>query len=420
MLIKFYDINDVADTEWLRLNYHKRINHIQISSTNGVFLVEYRFFGGLDWKVSALGFGTMRLPIIDKDQAKVNEAETIKLIRYAVDHGVNYVDTAYTYHDGLSEVAVGKALKGKYRKRAKIATKMPVFLVNSKQDLDNILNQQMNRLDTNFIDFYLFHSLNKMLWNKVKELDMLKWAEHQIAKGRVGYLGFSFHDEYEVFKEIIDDYDDWTLSQIQYNYLDEKYQAGKRGLKYAASKGLAVSVMEPLAGGLLAVKPPSEIQAQWNQVDEKRPASEWALSWVWNHPEVSVALSGMNTMQQVMENLESASRSDPNSLTPKELELISKARELYLKHGYIGCTGCRYCSHCPQDVNIPAVLAFLNEYSTKRRFPEEQPKIKEQYAQTIPAGKRASRCLQCGQCEAICPQHLPVRRLLTEAAASLE
>jgi predicted aldo/keto reductase-like oxidoreductase len=382
--------------------------------------VQYRSFGSLDWKVSALGFGTMRLPIIGKDQTKVNLPKTIKLLRYAIDHGVNYIDTAYTYHDGLSELAIGKALTGKYRKKAKIATKMPTFQVKTKEDLNRIFSQQLKRLNTDFIDFYLFHSLNKTLWKKVQDLDMLNWAEQKIAKGKIGYLGFSFHDEFEVFKEIVDGYDNWTLSQIQYNYLDENYQAGKLGLKYAASKGLAVCVMEPLAGGLLAVNPPEEIQAQWNQADEKRSASEWGLSWVWNHPEVSVALSGMNALEQVKENLQSASHSGPNILTAKELELISKARQLYLEYGYIGCTGCRYCNHCTQGVDIPAVLAFLNEFSTKRRFPDMQQQIKQKYATTIPSGQRASKCRQCGRCEAICPQHLPIRRLLAEAATSFE
>jgi predicted aldo/keto reductase-like oxidoreductase len=382
--------------------------------------VEYRSFGKLDWKVSALGFGTMRLPIIGDDQAKVNEAETIKIIRYAIDRGVNYVDSAFTYHGGISEVTVGKALAGKYREKAKIATKMPVFSVNAKEDLDRILSLQLKRLNTDFIDFYLFHSLNKTLWNKVLELNMIAWAEKQVAKGRLGYLGFSFHDELEVFKEIVDSYDKWTLSQIQYNYLDEKYQAGKAGLKYAASKGLAVVVMEPLSGGMLAVNPPAEIQKEWKKAGIRRSAADWALQWVWNQPEVSVALSGMNAMQQVIENVESANKSGPNSLNPKEINLLSKARELYHKRGYIGCTKCRYCSHCPQSIDIPVTLAFLNQYSTMRKDPATQSKIKKEYTNAVPSARRASNCLHCGQCEAICPQHLPVRKLLSEATASLE
>jgi len=363
----------------------------------------------------------MRLPIIGKDQSKVNVPETVRLLRYAVDQGVNYVDTAYTYHDGLSEIAIGKALSGRYKNRAKIATKMPVFYVNSKDDLDKIFSEQLRRLNRDYIDFYMFHSLTKALWKKVLDFDMLKWAEQKIAEGKIGYLGFSFHDEFDVFKEIIDGYSNWTLSQIQYNYLDENYQAGKRGLQYAASKGLAVSIMEPLAAGLLAVNPPSEIQEQcWNKAERKRSASEWAFSWVWNQPEVSVALSGMNTKEQVEENLQSASRSAPNMLTSKELRLISRAKELFHEVGYIGCTGCRYCGHCRQNVDIPSILSLLNEYSSKRRSPETQQSIRQKYAQTIPANQRASRCRQCGRCEAVCPQHLPIRRLLSEASASLE
>jgi predicted aldo/keto reductase-like oxidoreductase len=362
----------------------------------------------------------MRLPIIGEDQAKVNESKTIKLIRYAIDQGVNYVDSAFTYHDGNSEVTVGKALAGKYRKQAKIATKMPVFSVKSKEDLDKILNLQLKRLNTNHIDFYLFHSLNKTLWNKVLELNMIEWAEKQVAKGRLGYLGFSFHDELEVFKEIVDSYDKWTLSQIQYNYLDEKYQAGKAGLKYAASKGLAVVVMEPLSGGMLAVNPPAEIQKEWKKADIRRSAADWALQWVWNQPEVSVALSGMNAMQQVIENVESANKSGSNTLNSTEIKLLSNARELYLKCGYIGCTKCRYCSHCPQSIDIPVTLAFLNQYSTMRKGPATQSTIKKEYAKAVPSARRASNCIHCGQCEAICPQHLPVRKLLSEATACLE
>jgi predicted aldo/keto reductase-like oxidoreductase len=246
---------------------------------------------------------------------------------------------------------------------------------------------------------------------------MLAWAERQAAKGRIGYLGFSFHDELDVFKEIVDSYDGWTFCQIQYNYLDEYYQAGKDGLKYAASKRLGVVIMEPLAGGLLAVNPPADIQREWQKAKVKRSASDWGLQWVWNQPEVSVALSGMNSLQQVEENLQSANHSGPNTLTQQEIDMLSKSRELFLQFGYIGCTKCHYCIHCPQSIDIPLTLAFLNEYSRRRREPEEQDRIKREYVQAVPDEQRASNCLHCGQCEAICPQHLPVRKLLSEAAA---
>ncbi len=382
--------------------------------------MQYRPFGKLHWKVSALGFGTMRLPINGQNQADINQPEAIKLIRYAIDQGVNYIDSAYVYHEGNSEVVVGKALQGKYREKVKIATKMPVFSVQNKQDLDRIFETQLKRLKTDCIDFYLLHALMKPSWDKVKELNIIDWAEHQIAEGKIGYLGFSFHDEYEVFKEIIDAYSDWSFCQIQYNYLDEHYQAGKAGLEYAAKKGLAVSVMEPLAGGLLAVKPPAEIQQEWDKTGIKRSPPDWGLQWVWNHPEVATALSGMNSMAQVQENLTSANNSGPNTLTQTEINALSRSRELFQKYGYIGCSKCRYCSHCPQSIDIPVTLAFLNEYATKRRDPQEQERLKQQYAAAVPFERRANNCIHCGQCENICPQHLPVRKLLAEAAASLQ
>jgi predicted aldo/keto reductase-like oxidoreductase len=378
--------------------------------------VKYRSFGSLDWEVSVLGFGTMRLPINGKDQSVINEMEAIKLLHYAIDQGINYIDTAYPYHDGSSEVIVGKALTPPYRKKVKVATKLPMFYVEKKEDLDRFFNLQLKRLNMDFIDFYLLHALNSNLWKKAQELDVLGWAEEKVAQGKIGYLGFSFHDEYPVFKEIVDGYD-WAMCQIQYNYLDETYQAGKKGLQYAASKGIAVSVMEPLAGGLLAVNPPQEIRDQMSNVAKDRSAAEWALIWVWNHPEVSVALSGMNTLQQLQENLQTADHSKPNSLTNQELESIGKARDLYHEVGYIGCTGCRYCAKCKQGVDIPAILSLFNEYLIKRRFPELQEQIKQKYAQ-IPEEKRAIHCINCGACEEICPQHLPIRRLLAEAVSS--
>ena len=261
----------------------------------------------------------MRFPQNSTNYADINQPEAIKLIRYAIDNGVNYIDTAYVYHDGQSEVVVGKALADGYREKVKIATKMPVFSVEKKEDLDTIFETQLKRLQTDSIDFYLLHALMKPTWEKVKQLEIIEWAENKIAQGQIDHLGFSFHDEYEVFKEIIDSYDGWSFCQIQYNYLDEHYQAGKAGLQYAAQKGLGVVVMEPLAGGMLAVKPPAEIQHEWDRTGKKRTPADWALQWIWNQPEVTTLLSGMNAMSQVDENLESAQNSNPNTLTPPEL-----------------------------------------------------------------------------------------------------
>ena len=378
--------------------------------------MNYRRFGKLNWKVSALGFGAMRLPIIDADAARINEPEAIRMIRYAIDHGVNYVDTAYVYHRGKSESVVGKALKDGYREKTRLATKMPTWMVNSQQDMDHYLEEQLSRLQTESFDFYLLHGLNKKVWMKLKKLNVLDWIEQKLHEGAFSHIGFSFHDEYAVFKNILDTYDGWDLCQIQYNYVDTDFQAGTIGLKYAASKGLAVVIMEPIAGGRLAITPPKQIQAIWDSSDIKRTPAAWALKWVWNQPEVSVALSGMSTMQQVKENVETANHSAPGDLTPKELALIKQVKRKYSTLGFAACTGCGYCLPCPEGVNIPEIIALYNEYYVKNRSDE----IESKYWEHITPESQAKRCTRCGKCEELCPQKLPVRNILAEAAFIFE
>jgi len=377
--------------------------------------MKYRRFGRLNWRASALGFGAMRLPVIEGDPARIDEDEAVRMIRYAIDHGVNYVDTAYSYHRGTSEVLVGKALQDGYRERVRLATKMPTWMVESQADMDKFLDEQLGKLRTDRVDLYLLHGLQKERWPKLRELDIFEWAEGAIADGRIGYLGFSFHDDYDVFREIVDSHD-WTFCQIQYNYMDTEYQAGTRGLKYAASKGLAVVVMEPIAGGRLAVPPPPEIQAVWDKAEVRRTPAEWALQWVWNHPEVSVVLSGMSTMEHVGENVGSAGRSGPGVLTQGELELIEQVRRKYNELGFIGCTGCRYCMPCPEGVAIPDIFELYNEYYMKDRSDE----VKAKYMERIAPESRAGVCAKCGRCEELCPQQLPIRDLLRSAARTFE
>lgn len=376
----------------------------------------YRRFGRLNWEASALGFGTMRLPIIEGDAANIDQEEAIRMIRYAIDHGVNYIDTAYVYHQGHSEVTVGKALQNGYRDKVRLATKMPVWEIESQEDMDKCFFEQLSRLQMDYVDFYLLHALNREAWGKLKNLHVQNWLEKKVAEGKIHHLGFSFHDEYDVFKQIIDDYDSWAFCQIQYNYVDENYQAGTRGLRYAASKGLAIVVMEPIAGGKLAIKPPKPIQALWKKMGIKRKPAEWALRWVWNHPEVSVVLSGMSTMSQVIENVESANHSQPNSLTEKQLAVFSRVRRKYKKLGFVSCSGCRYCMPCPQGVNIPEILALHNEYYVRNREKE----VKSKYQKQIPPENRAKKCIRCGRCEEICPQKMPIRELLAEVAFVME
>jgi uncharacterized protein len=372
--------------------------------------MKYRKFGKLNWQVSALGFGAMRLPVINNDASKINEPEAISMIRYAINHGVNYVDTAYVYHGGTSEAFLSKALSDGYREKVKLATKMPTWHIKSKEDMDKRLEEQLARLKTN-IDFYLLHGLDGERWQELQKLDVLGWAERRIDQGKIKHLGFSFHDDYNAFKNIIDSYDNWTLAQIQYNYADPDYQAGTRGLKYAASKGIAVIVMEPIAGGRLAVKPPEQILNLWNEAKTKRTPAEWALLWVWNHPEVSLALSGMSTMQQVEENVKTASQSGINMLAEEELALIERVASEYKKLGYVGCTACRYCSECPQGVDIPTIIRLYNEYYVKNMSDE----VKAKYWEYISPETQAKRCQACGKCEEVCPQQLPVRQILNRA-----
>jgi hypothetical protein len=369
-----------------------------------------RPFRKLNWKVSALGFGAMRLPTIGGDAAKINEPLATTMLRYAIDHGVNYLDTAYSYHGGNSETFVRKVLQEGYREKVKLATKMPTWLVNSQQDMDKYLDEQLARLKTN-INFYLLHGLNKERWQKLKELNVTAWAEKKIDEGKFSHFGFSFHDTYDVFKDIIDSYDGWTLCQIQYNYVDADQQAGTEGLKYAVSKGLAVIVMEPVAGGRLSITPPRQVQSLWKKTQIKKTPAELALLWVWNHPEVSVALSGMSTMQQVTENVKTANCSVPPTLSQEELRFIDQLARKYKKLGFIGCTSCKYCMPCDEGVNIPEIIAFMNEFFIK----QESEEVKTKYHEHIRPENQAKRCVRCGKCEQNCPQQLPIRDILGRA-----
>ena len=372
--------------------------------------MKYRKFGRLDWRASALGFGAMRLPVIGGDTSNIDEPRAIEMMRYAIDHGVNYVDSAYGYHGGNSERFVGKVLKDGYREKVRLATKMPTWLINEWSDFDKYLDEQLGKLQTDKIDFYLLHGLRHPRWSTVRDLDVFSWAEDKIREGKIGHLGFSFHDDVGLFKEIVDSHD-WTFCQIQLNYMDTEYQAGLEGLRYAAGKGLAVVVMEPIKGGKLAVTPPKDVQAVWAKAETKRTPAEWALQWVWNHAEVSVVLSGMSEMRHVQENVEYASRSDAGSLTTDELRLIEEAKDAYNRLGFVGCTACRYCMPCPQGVEIPEILGMYNEYYMSGQSDE----VNDRYWEKIGPEAHADQCVACGVCEEQCPQELPIRKFMGEA-----
>jgi len=375
--------------------------------------MKYRKFGKLDFNVSVLGFGVMRLPFTGDNFKNVVEDESIRMLRYAIDHGVNYLDSAYLYHEGRSEEIIGKALQDGYRQKVKIATKMPCVMVQKSEDFERIFNEQLQRLQTGKIDFYLAHGLNKESWTKMKELNYLTWAESKVAAGQIGYLGFSFHDKTEVLKEIIDYYDNWTFCQIQFNYMDVNHQAGIRGLRYAAEKGLAVVVMEPIRGGRLSKQPPAEVASLWASARIKRTPAEWALLWVWEHPEVSVALSGMSNVQQLKENLATADKAGPGTLTREDMALIDRVRQAYRKLSPVPCTGCRYCMPCPNGVEIPRIFEMYNDAvmyddpEMARRFYGGQFGIKPE--------QKADRCISCEQCVEKCPQKIRIPEWLKKA-----
>ncbi len=367
--------------------------------------MQYRKFGSLDWEVSALGFGAMRLPVLDGDSSKIDEELAFAMIRTAIDAGVNYVDTAYPYHHGQSEPFIGRVLKEGYREKVRLATKMPCWLIEKEADFDHYLEEQLKRLDVDKIDFYLLHALDSRSWDKVKDLGVLDWAERKMAEGLFDYFGFSFHDAYTVFERIINAYDNWTFAQIQYNFMDIDYQAGTKGLKLAADKGLAVVVMEPLRGGMIAKNPPPKPVADvWAESGRNWTPAQWALHWVWNQPEVSVALSGMSLMPQVEENLVTASESGVGKLQDEDQTIVERVRQAYATLEPIPCTACEYCLPCPNGVAIPRIFEIYNEAAAYDAWGHGR----WAYKNNIDADARADCCIECGECEAVCPQHIEI------------
>jgi len=376
--------------------------------------MHYRKFGIDGFQASILGFGAMRLPLKSADPGDIDLSQATQMIRLAVDNGVNYIDTAYGYHNGKSETAVGQALRDGYREKVRLATKLPYWAVNTAEDMDRIFAEQLARLETGKIDYYLLHALSKTAWEKLKGFKVLEWAQRKLDAGQIGALGFSFHDGPEVFKQIIDEYA-WDFCQIQYNYMDTENQAGTTGLQYAVAKGIPVIVMEPLRGGSLA-NPPENIREIFAKSGIERTPAEWSLLWVWNQPGVSLVLSGMSNLEQVRDNLRIAENSGSQKLSEAELKVIAEVRKAYLDSKAIDCTQCGYCMPCSYGVNIPANFAMYNEAERYNNF--NGPKW--QYVNRLKDEERASACTGCQRCLPKCPQKLEIPDLLEKVHQALK
>lgn len=373
--------------------------------------MQYRYFTKDKLKVSALGFGCMRFPVLNEDNSCIDYSESIEMVRYSIDNGVNYIDTAYNYHGGNSEEFVAKALEDGYREKVYLATKSPVWLVKEYLDFEKLLDEQLERLNTEYIDFYLLHSLHRKSWDKIVDLKVFDFIKEAKEKGKIKYIGFSFHDELSLFKEIIDRHD-WDFCQIQLNYMDRQFQAGLDGLYYAANKDISVVIMEPIKGGKL-VNSPKEIMKIFNENSIKRSPAAWALKYLFDFDDIAVVLSGMSTMEQIKENIEIACEN--NKLNSKELYIIDRVTKIYEEKIKVDCTSCRYCIPCPSNVAIPDIFQQYNDIYVYDRLEVSQ----SDYKHLVEKEKDVSMCIECGECEDICPQNLEIIELLKEAEENL-
>jgi hypothetical protein len=357
----------------------------------------------------------MRLPTIDKKPEKIDYPKATGLVHYAIDQGVNFLDTAYFYHAavfgsrGESEVFVGQALSGGWREKVRLATKLPIFQLRKREQMDAYLTEQLARLQTRYLDFYLLHGLNGESWDAMKNLGVREFLDKKKAEGKILFPAFSFHGKAEDFIRICDEYD-WAYAQIQFNYMDTSFQAGYKGLEYAAQKGMGVVVMEPLRGGKLAQNLPKEMTDVFSTTSEGWSPAEWALRYVWNEPGVSSVLSGMNEMDQVKENVRVAAAGLPDSLSKNDLLIYDKLRAAMGARKKADCTACRYCMPCKSGVDIPDVLESLNNAAI---WNDPNPWL----TGYVRVDGKASKCTDCKACERVCPQELQISSLMKEAVA---
>lgn len=373
--------------------------------------MRYKNFSKLGIEASVLGLGTMRLPVITPNGA-IDEPKAINLIRRAIDKGINYVDTAYMYHNGESEKIVGKALQDGYRKKVLLADKMPMWEVSKYEDLDKIFNEQLNRLQTDNIDFYLIHNINSQVWNAVKKYDFFSWIEQKRNQGLIKYIGFSFHHTYELFEKVIKAYD-WDFYQIQYNYANEDYQAGTKGFKLAEKLEIPAIIMEPLLGGSL-VNLPDNVLTQWNQ--KKVDHISTALQWLWEKNNTYIVLSGMSNIQQLDKNIEFANTLSTISLNKGQKDLIKITLNALNNESLIKCTNCKYCIDCPKSIDIPYIFELYNNHLRSKHTDNQASKT---IYTMLENDELANNCIECKKCEQHCPQGIKIIDSLKKAHSEM-
>lgn len=385
--------------------------------------MQYRKMPGSDDDISVLGYGCMRLPTKRGGAASssIEVEAAVKQIRMAIDSGVNYLDTAYPYHRGASESFLGEhVLKDGYREKVFIATKLPCFMIHKAESVQEIFEKQLAKLQVDYIDYYLLHALDILTWERMLSFGIIDFMDSIKASGKVRHMGFSFHGKKEDFMTICDGYD-FDFAQIQYNLLDEHFQAGIEGIEYAHKKGMGVIVMEPLRGGSLVGEIPKEVQKVYDQAQIKRSPADWALRYVWNNPAVTLLLSGMNTEEQVIENMQVASESLPNSMSDDDHQIINRVRDTYNDLLQVGCTGCAYCMPCPAGINIPAAFKNLNN---AHMFSKRDAWVSQvRYLGVLTDDGKphfTSACIDCGKCESHCPQNIPIRETFKQVRKELE
>lgn len=371
--------------------------------------MEYRKIEKLGVSPSLLGFGCMRFPLNPDGSIQEDEAE--KMLDTAIHAGVNYIDTAYPYHNGDSEPFVGRVLKKYPRDSFYLATKLPIWNVKNLDDAKRLFEEQLARLQVDYVDFYLLHCLDKEKWQLVLDLGIIPYLEEMKAQGKIRFFGFSFHDDFDTFKTIVT-YRAWDFCQIQYNYIDTEIQAGDRGYALTEELDIPLIIMEPVKGGSLASLP-SEVTEPFKEYLPQSSISSWALRWVASKPNVKVVLSGMSTMEQVEDNLHTFS--DFHSLSLKEKELVADVASAIKKRTKNGCTGCAYCMPCPFGVDIPKTFRIWNDFSMYGN----KNSTKQAYFHDMDAAARPDQCQKCGKCETVCPQALSIRENLEQAAKEL-